>query len=84
MNLGDAKDSPISIVVMQNFALLGKLIFWIRIIQAMDGVPNSPEADSELFVCDRRRVGIAAQHHRNTHFEGRRSQIAFFLYIVMC
>lgn len=39
MNLGDAKDSPISIVVMQNFALLGKLIFWIRIIQAMDGVP---------------------------------------------
>lgn len=36
-----------------------------------------PEADSERFVCDRRQVGIAVQHHRNTHFEGRRSQIRF-------
>ncbi|CDX18015.1 hypothetical protein MPL3356_250072 [Mesorhizobium plurifarium] len=35
MNLGDAKE--ISIVVMQNSALLGKLIFWIRSIQEMDG-----------------------------------------------
>ncbi|CDX53222.1 hypothetical protein MPL3365_170321 [Mesorhizobium plurifarium] len=35
MNLGDAKE--IGIVVMQNFTLLGKLIFWIIIIQAMDG-----------------------------------------------